>query len=46
MEIEQLYKHATGFSPYDFQRHVAEEGLPELLQVPTGCGKTEAVGLG
>ena len=46
MDIEQLYEKAAGFEPYDFQRRVAEEGLPELLQVPTGCGKTEAVGLG
>ena len=46
MNIEQLYLNATGFEPYDFQRRVAEAGLPELLQIPTGCGKTEAVGLG
>lgn len=44
--ISALYLKATGFSPYAYQRRVAEEGLPELLQVPTGCGKTEAVGLG
>ena len=42
----QMFQDATGFEPYDFQRRVAEEGLPELLQVETGCGKTEAVGLG
>ena len=35
-----------GFLPYDYQRRVADEGLPELLRIPTGCGKTEAVGLG
>ena len=46
MSIEQLYEKATGFRPYDYQRCVAEEGLPELLRIPTGCGKTEAVGLG
>ena len=42
----QMFQEATGFEPYDFQRRVAQEGLPELLQVQTGCGKTEAVGLG
>ena len=46
MDLDLLYLEATGFEPYDFQRSVAEEGLPELLRVPTGCGKTEAVGLG
>ena len=44
--IDSLYLTATGFRPYAYQRRVADEGLPELLQVPTGCGKTEAVGLG
>ena len=42
----EMFEKATGFQPYDFQRRVAVEGLPELLQIPTGCGKTEAVGLG
>ncbi len=46
MSLDQLYKKATDFGPYDYQRRVAEEGLPELLRIPTGCGKTEAVGLG
>ena len=46
MGLDQLYLTATGFEPYDFQRRVAEAGLPELLRIPTGCGKTEAVGLG
>ena len=46
MDIDELYSKATGFEPYGYQCRVAEEGLPELLQVPTGCGKTEAVGLG
>ena len=45
-DIDRLYSAAAGFEPYDFQRRVAEEGLPELLRIPTGCGKTEAVGLG
>ena len=46
MNVTELYVKATGFKPYDFQRRVAENGLPELLRIPTGCGKTEAVGLG
>ena len=45
-DFVHIFKEATGFEPYDFQRRLAEEGLPELLQIQTGCGKTEAVGLG
>ena len=46
MDLDRLYSEATGFEPYGYQRRVADEGLPELLRIPTGCGKTEAVGLG
>jgi len=46
MSLDQVYEKATGFRPYGYQRRVAEEGLPEVLKIPTGCGKTEAVGLG
>ncbi len=46
MSLDQFYEQATDFGPYDYQRRVAEEGLPELMKIPTGCGKTEAVGLG
>jgi len=33
-------------SPYRYQTEIAERGLPELLAVPTGCGKTLGVVLG
>ncbi len=35
-----LFSQATGSDPYPFQVRLAEEGLPELLEVPTGLGKT------
>ena len=35
-----------GIEPYDFQRRVADEGLPDLLVAPTGAGKTLTVVLG
>jgi CRISPR-associated endonuclease/helicase Cas3 len=31
-----------GLGPYPYQLRLAEEGLPELLAVPTGAGKTMA----
>jgi CRISPR-associated endonuclease/helicase Cas3 len=36
---------ATGFAPYEWQVKVAIEGLPGVLPVPTGLGKTEGVAL-
>jgi CRISPR-associated endonuclease/helicase Cas3 len=37
-----FFKIATGgFTPYDWQLQVALDGLPDVLPVPTGLGKTE-----
>jgi CRISPR-associated endonuclease/helicase Cas3 len=45
MEFDEFFKLATGFewSPYDYQRRLAREPWPDLLDVPTGLGKTAAV---
>lgn len=39
--FDEFFACANGFSPYEWQRHIALEGLPEILSVPTGMGKTE-----
>ncbi len=37
-----FFKTATyGFNPYEWQSMVALDGLPDILPVPTGLGKTE-----
>jgi CRISPR-associated endonuclease/helicase Cas3 len=36
-----FFKQAAGFDPYEWQRQIALSGLPEILPVPTGLGKTE-----
>ncbi len=36
---------SPGIEPYDYQHRLAAGGLPELVSVPTGCGKTAAVTL-
>ncbi len=42
--IDELYRQALGVAaPFEYQRRLASEGLPEVLEVPTGCGKTPAV---
>jgi len=47
---EEMFAAATrigdrgaGYEPYPYQRALATDGLPELLEVPTGMGKTLAV---
>lgn len=38
----EFFKAATsGFEPYGWQLQVASDGLPDVLPVPTGLGKTE-----
>lgn len=46
MTFDEFVARATGnaeHQPYDYQRRLADEGLPELLEAPTGAGKTAAV---
>ena len=49
--FDSFFKVATGdekgYPPYPFQRRFAtSESLPEILDIPTGMGKTDAVILG
>lgn len=37
--------HPNGLTPYPYQRRLAEEPWPDLLNIPTGLGKTAAVTL-
>lgn len=39
--FDEFFREATGFLPYTWQLLIAEDGLPEILSVPTGLGKTE-----
>ncbi|MGH2767967.1 MAG: type I-G CRISPR-associated helicase/endonuclease Cas3g, partial [Actinomycetota bacterium] len=41
-----MVRHACGHDPFGYQVRVGVEGLPELLKVPTGAGKTLAAALG
>lgn len=45
--FEQWFKQATGHDPYPFQvRFACDPTLPELVDVPTGMGKTAMAVLG
>lgn len=43
MQFSDFFQRATGFSPHAYQTRLALEGLPDLLQVPMGAGKSKAV---
>ena len=38
---EDFFQTATGFQPYKWQSHIAQNGFPDVLPLPTGLGKTE-----
>lgn len=40
-DFKTFFSDATGYAPYEWQVRVATEGLPPILPVPTGLGKTE-----
>ncbi len=42
-QFSEFFKTATGFTPYRWQVEVALNGLPDVLPIPTGLGKTEVV---
>ncbi len=44
-KFDAFFKQAAGFYPYEWQRQIALNGLPEILPVPTGLGKTEGATL-
>ena len=47
MRFEKRFVRATGgHEPYPYQTRLAEASWPEVLSVPTGLGKTAAVGIG
>lgn len=41
--FEAFFEEATGHVPYEWQNRVAVEGLPSILPIPTGLGKTEGI---
>lgn len=41
--FEEMAEAALGYPPYPYQRRIADHGLPEVLAVETGAGKTAAI---
>lgn len=45
--FDAFFQEATGNRPYPFQRNFATSNeLPDLIEIPTGMGKTDAIILG
>ncbi|WP_297672481.1 DEAD/DEAH box helicase [uncultured Desulfovibrio sp.] len=42
-DLLSLYKAALGVEPYPYQQRLAEWSWPDLLEIPTGLGKTAAI---
>ncbi len=41
--FDEFFLQATGYPPYGYQRRLASDGLPPVLQAPTGTGKTGVI---
>jgi CRISPR-associated endonuclease/helicase Cas3 len=42
-EFEDFFERAAGTSPHGYQARLARDGLPAVVQAPTGAGKTGIV---
>src|SRR5690349_22950934 len=38
--FDRFFQAATGSRPYGFQARIARDGLPSVVEAPTGTGKT------
>ena len=43
--FEQFFSSGTGYEPFPYQKRLAEASWPDVLDVPTGLGKTAAITL-
>ncbi|MFO8050886.1 MAG: hypothetical protein R6V01_04220 [Thermoplasmatota archaeon] len=43
MNFRDLFETAVGSEPFDYQSRLAQrDELPQIVDIPTGCGKTAA----
>ena len=41
--FDEFFRRATGCGPYGYQARIARDGLPDVVQAPTGTGKTRVI---
>lgn len=42
-DFESFFEQATGFAPHGYQVRIARDGLPDVVEAPTGTGKTGVI---
>ena len=42
-QFSDFFRNATSFPPYGYQSRVARDGLPAVVEAPTGTGKTGVI---
>ena len=42
-DFEAFFQVATGHRPHGYQTRIAREGLPSVVEAPTGTGKTGVI---
>jgi CRISPR-associated endonuclease/helicase Cas3 len=42
-DFEAFFEVATGYQPHGYQARIAREGLPSVVEAPTGTGKTGVI---
>jgi len=45
VDYPEFFERLTGVPPFPYQRRLGEQPWPDLLNVPTGLGKTAAIGV-
>lgn len=45
MNYEEFFRRATNHPPFPYQKRLAENAWPDVIDVPTGLGKTAAVAI-
>ena len=43
LDFEAFFEVATGYRPHGYQGRIAREGLPSVVEAPTGTGKTGVI---
>jgi len=42
-QFSDFFRNATSCPPYGYQSRIARDGLPAVVQAPTGTGKTGVI---